>query len=184
MDWIAEKVFDLAKDILNGDFENLEQLPALLALIIGVGCFFSRQKIWRLLTRGISNITEILRVKKLEQDFKSKEKRLRRAAYQLSEDIQKLEKYKQEFDQTKEEALQQVADLSPPLDLQNQQVLTSRITVLDSKYRSSVEVVNNIQELMDAIANISRAETMNRNADSIADRLVSKSRTRRRPTDD
>lgn len=184
MDWIAEKLFDLFQDILKGDFTDLEQLPALLILIAGVGCFVSRKTLWKLATKLVAAASDSLRIRKLEKEFKSKEKQLRRAAFRLSEDIQKLEKYKQEFDETKEETLKQVAKLSPPLDLHNQQVLTNRITTLDSRYRSSVDMVDSIQELIDSIANISRAETINQNADAIADRLVSKSRARRRLHDD
>lgn len=32
MDWILEKVFELVKDILKGDFSDLDKLPALIAV--------------------------------------------------------------------------------------------------------------------------------------------------------
>ena len=184
MDWIAEKLFDLVQDVLKGDFANIEQLPALLLLILIVGCFLSRRKIGRSITRCIVYISDAIRIRKLEQDFKAKERRLRQAAYRLSDDIQRLEKYKQEFNQTRKETLQQVAGLSPPLDTRSQQVLTKRITVLNNRYQSSVEMVDSIHDMIDSIADISRGDTMNRNAEDIADSLVSESRSRKLKSDE
>jgi hypothetical protein len=172
MDWIAEKIFELFQDILKGDFTKLNQLPALLILITIVGCILARKRIWAILTEAVNNMIKYLNVRRLEKNLESKIKRLAKVVSQIESNIQKVERYKKDFQTTKKETLEKVADLSPPLNAQDQQTLTAKITFLDDRYRSSVEMVYDIQDLIYSINEISRGIYLNKHASSIADDLV------------
>lgn len=173
MDWIAEKVFSLLEEILKGDFTNLGQVPALLALIVTIGCFLKRRAIERFIRATTKRIVKLFNVKKAEYDIKVKRQKLRQAAESVYENIQNLERYKHDFKHTKREMLNQIDTLKPSVGSRSCQVLERYTLSLDEKYDSSVRIVSDIQHLLAMAADISRAEELSIDPDGMADLLVS-----------
>lgn len=178
MDWIVETVFKLLQDILTGKVTDLSKLPALLILIVGVGCFLARKHLWTFLINSKRKIVKYLDIKRLEHKVDAKRARIKQAAQKISDDIERLKQYKKDFSQTREKALQQINQLQPPLNSDSRQLLTKRIQTLEDRYLSSVEMVDEMQRMIDAAINIDRAEELNTQSRKVASRLVRRGRER------
>ena len=172
MDWIAEKLFELFQEILKGEFSNLDQLLPLLLLIVIAGCFLAREQLIHFLRNTIQNTEAYLDAQKLKQDVEDKQSQLRKEAYRLAKDLQKLREYKRTFYQTKAEVLTSVSGITPPLKEEDQELLFKKVSTLESQYNSSVKILEDREGLINYIAGISRAEYLQLHAEDIASELL------------
>ena len=152
MDWIAEQLFTLVKDIQTGNLQNNEQVPALVIVIIAFGLFLARKQIGDWLTTVTQNIKKFFQVKKYESEIDDERKRIKQILNQVEKHVHELDRKKIIFRDEKDRALNAIQSIRADIrdDIERQIVPGLKVNRAEQIRQDPIQLADDIMAEVEA----------------------------------
>lgn len=172
MDWIAEQIYTLIRDIQTGNIQNNDQIPAIIISIIAFGCFLARKQIKKSIGGLITHIKTFFHAKKLRDEIDKERERIDSILNRVEAKVHELDNKKWIFEDERDKALQSIKTVRADVRDEIEREIVPGLKRLEENYSDSLEIVEAIEQLLEQILNRNRAKTIRSRYQQMAEELV------------
>lgn len=179
MDWIFQEAYKVFQKILDGTVTSQQLIP-LFSIIILFGALLGRRHISHFIQYCINQAKTFSKAKGYEAEVLIARAEVRRNIEQIKQHLIDVKGKRQKFTTQYNGVCFNVEQLSTskPINHTHKEHIKSQLFDLNDCYQKSVEDFQAIEQLLEAIAEIERAEELRENAIPIANSALEEARAR------
>jgi cell division protein ZapA (FtsZ GTPase activity inhibitor) len=171
MDWIAEQIYTLIRDIQTGNIQNNDQIPAIIITIVIFGCILARKQIKNSIRDLITHVKTFFYAKKLRNEIDEERERIDSILSRVEAKVHELDHKKWIFEDERDKALQSINTVRADVRDEIEREIVPGLRRLEENYSDSLEIVEAIEQLLEQVLNRNRAKTIRSSYKQMAEEL-------------